>query len=194
MNATQHEYDDAPATVSKHGSETERAGDLAGLQGDTVIGRTATINRPRGELFAFWRDFSNLPQFMQEIDVVEPIDNGRSRWTIASSDGEPTVWDVIITDERPDDYIVWASTEGAVVKISGRVDFRDATGGRGTEVTLTTAYDATGGTIGKLVATLLQREPGLQARRNLRRFKQLMETGEVTVSSWTNAQAQAERD
>jgi len=194
MTHTSHDYDDAPATVSKHSDEVERAGEVAGLQGDTVIGRTATINRPRGELFAFWRDFSNLPNFMHDVESVEQLDGNRSRWTIGRGTEKSRNFDVAVSDERADEYIVWGSQEGADVKISGRADFRDATGGRGTEVTLTTAYDATGGTIGKLFATLLQREPGLQARRDLRRFKQLMETGEVTISSWTNAQAKAEKE
>jgi len=194
MDETLQAYDDAPATVSKHDEAVEQAGEAAGLRGDTVVGRTATINRPRGVLFSFWRDFSNLPQFMQEIDQVDVIEPGLSRWTAVDTDAEASSWDVVVTDERDGDYIVWTTPDDADVQMSGRVDFRDATGGRGTEVTLTTAYHATGGTVGKLFATLLQREPGLQARRDLRRFKQLMETGEVTVSSWTNAQAQAERN
>lgn len=189
----QQTHDDAPPTVSKHSEVVDQAGADAGLRGDTVIGRTATINRPRAELYAYWRDFSNFPSFMQEIDRVDVLTDERSQWT-AGTGQDATSWDVVVTEEQPGDYVVWQSAKGASMQISGRADFRDATGGRGTEVTLTTAYHATGGTIGKMIATLLQREPGLQARRDLRRFKQLMETGEVTVSAWTNAQAQAEKE
>lgn len=186
-------HDDAPGTVSKHSDVVDQAGADAGLHGDTVIGRTATINRPRAELFAYWRDFSNLAAFMQEIDRVNVINDERSRWT-AGTGQDATSWDVVVMDERTDDFIVWQSATGAPMQISGRADFRDAPGGRGTELTLTTAYESTGGAIGKMIATLLQREPGLQARRDLRRFKQLMETGEITVSASTNAQAQAEKE
>jgi len=189
MTDTLERFDDAPPTTSKDRGTVIEAGDQAGLRGNTVIGRTATINRPRNELFAFWRDFANLPQFMQEIETVEVITVERSRWT-SGGDG----WDVIVTDEQDGAFIAWESATGAEMQISGRVDFRDATGGRGTEVILTTAYTAKGGAMGRMIATLLQREPGLQARRDLRRFKQLMETGEVTTSSWTNAQAKAEKE
>ena len=193
MTNVHQTHDDAPETVSKHSDVIDRAAADAGLRGDTVVGRTATINRPRAELYAFWRDFSNFPTFMQEIDRVDIITVERSNWTAGRGD-DATSWDVVVTDEQPGEYIVWQSATGASMQISGRADFRDATGGRGTEVTLTTAYHATGGTIGKWLATLLQREPGLQARRDLRRFKQLMETGEITVSARTNAQAIAEED
>lgn len=189
MTETLERVDDAPPTTSKDRDAVAAAGNHAGLRGNTVIGRTATINRPRAELYAYWRDVSNFPTFMEEIDTVEVFNEERSRWT-----SDETVWDVLITDEHEGDYLVWQSAAGAAVIVSGRADFRDATGGRGTEITLTTAYHAKGGAIGRMIATLLQREPGLQARRDLRRFKQLMETGEITVSSWTNAQAEAEKE
>ena len=87
--------------------------------------------------------------------------------------------------------IAWASTEGADIPNSGRIEFRDA-GDRGTIVTATIAYDPPAGIIGKVVAKLFQREPAIQARRDLRRFKQLMETGEIATASWTQKQLQEE--
>ncbi len=189
MNETLERFDDAPPTTSKDRDTVLAAGEQAGLTGDTVIGRTATINRPRGELYAFWRNFANLPRVMQEIARIEVVSDERSRWT-----SDEASWDVIIIDERHGDFIAWESATGAPVHISGRIDFRDAQGGRGTEVMLTTAYMSKGGAVGRMISTLLQREPGLQARRDLRRFKQLMETGEITVSSWTNAQVKAEKE
>ena len=90
-----------------------------------------------------------------------------------------------------DRYIAWASQPGADVDNSGRVDFRDA-GARGTVVTATILYDPPGGLVGKLIAKMFQREPAIQARRDLRRFKQLMETGEISTAAMNTKQREEE--
>ena len=94
--------------------------------------------------------------------------------------GATVAWDARVTQEEKDRFIAWTSEPGADVPNSGRVEFRDA-GERGTVVTATIAYDPPGGVIGKVIAKLFQREPAIQARRDLRRFKQLMETGEIAT-------------
>jgi len=181
--------DDAPLTTSKR---TDVAADAAtGMpidppadgDADTLIGCAVTINKPRAELYAYWRDFTNLPRFMDNVERVELLDARRSRWVVKAP-GEGTVeWIAAITDEREGELIAWASVEGADVPNSGRIDFRDASGERGTVVTATILYDPPAGIIGKAVAKLFQREPAIQARRDLRRFKQLMETGEVATGA-----------
>ncbi|TRO96205.1 SRPBCC family protein [Glycocaulis profundi] len=147
---------------------------------DTVVGRTVTIHRPRAELYAFWRDFSNLPGFMQHVRSVDDLGDGRSRWVVKSPAGS-LEFETRITEEREGELIAWESDEDAPVRNSGRIEFRDAPGGRGTQVDATIAYDAPGGAAGRLIAKLFQKEPKLQARRELKRFKQLMETGEVAT-------------
>ena len=107
--------------------------------------------------------------------------------------GRAVEWDAIITEDEPGERIAWASTEGADVANSGRITFRDA-GARGTVVTATILYDPPAGIIGKVVAKMFQREPAIQARRDLRRFKQLMETGEVATAAWTREQVEEERN
>ena len=195
MTDTALSHDDAPLTTSKDSDVLQRAAqEVGGSKGDSVSGRTATINRPRSELFAFWRDFSNLSQFMDGVTEVVVIDNARSQWRMRASGGDTVDCEMMVTNEAQDEYIAWASGDGADVNSSGRVDFRDATGGRGTAVTVTMAYDPPGGFIGKLIATMFQSEPGLIARRDLRRFKQLMETGEIAVAAWTNAQADSNKE
>ncbi|WP_343519840.1 SRPBCC family protein [Sphingomonas sp.] len=181
--------DDAPLTTSKHQSAAVDAAtnsliDKPG-QGDAgrLVGRTVTINRPRAELFAYWRDFANLPTFMDNVERVEVLDGQRSRWVVKAP-GEKTVeWTSVITEEREGEFIAWASEEGADVPNSGRIDFRDAQGDRGTIVTATILYDPPAGIIGKVIAKMFQREPAIQARRDLRRFKQLMETGEIATGA-----------
>jgi len=186
-------HDDAPLTTSKHDEAAEEAaGALVEPKGDTLIGRTVTINRPRTELYAFWRDFSNLARFMDNIVRVDVLDDRRSHWVVKAPGGRTVEWDATITEEIEGETIAWASEEGADVPNSGRIDFRDAQGGRGTIVTATILYDPPAGIVGKVIAKLFQREPAIQARRDLRRFKQLMETGEIATAARTRNQYEEE--
>lgn len=181
--------DDAPLSTAKHRSAAVDSatsgmiGTPASGNADTLIGRTVTIRRPRAELYAYWRDFPKLATFMENVERVEMLDDQRSHWVVKAPGGGTVEWAARITDEREGEYIAWASEEGAEVPNSGRVDFRDAQGDRGTIVTATILYDPPFGIIGKLVAKMFQREPAIQARRDLRRFKQLMETGEVATGA-----------
>ncbi len=150
---------------------------------NTVVGRTVTINRSRAEVYAAWRDFSRFPEFLENIDAVEVIDERRAAWRVAGPAGSHVEFLTTITEDRPGEVIAWQSEEDAAVRNSGRIVFRDAPGGRGTEVDATIAYDAPGGVVGRAVAKLFQREPGIQARRDLKRFKQWMETGEIANSA-----------
>lgn len=181
--------DDAPLTTSKDQAAAVDAATTALIdkpgQGDadTLVGRTVTINRPRAELFAYWRDFANLPTFMDNVERVELLDDTRSRWVVKAPGDKTVEWISAITEERDGEFIAWASEEGADVPNSGRIDFRDAQGDRGTIVTATILYDPPAGIIGKVIAKMFQREPAIQARRDLRRFKQLMETGEIATGA-----------
>nr|WP_233222425.1 SRPBCC family protein [Sphingomonas deserti] len=148
-----------------------------------MVGRTVTINRSAQELYDFWRNFENLTQFMDNVRSVETLDGGRSHWTIAGPAGTEVKFVSRITEDQPGRVIAWESEEGADVRNTGRIEFIDAAPGRGTMVRATITYDPPAGAIGRAVAKVLQREPNVQARRDLRRFKQLMETGEVTSSA-----------
>lgn len=195
MGDTPGTTDDAPLTTVKHGEAAAQAGEsLVEPKGDSLVGKTVTINRPREELYAFWRDVGNLPRFLENVVAVEPLDGRRSRWVVKAPGGGTVEWISVITEDRPGELIAWASEEGADVPNSGRVDFRDAPGGRGTWVTATILYDPPGGIIGKVIAKMFQREPAIQARRDLRRFKQLMETGEIATAARNQREYEEEQN
>ena len=179
---TEHDMrDDAPPATSKRRDEVEQAGTaLAENRGETVIGRSVTINRPAAEVYAFFRDFANLPRFMENVERIDVLDDRRSHWVVKAPARGTVEWDALVTEEQPGALIAWQSEPGAEVRNGGRVEFRDA-GARGTVVTATIVYDPPGGAIGKLVAKMFQREPGIQARRDLARLKQYLETGEVAT-------------
>jgi uncharacterized membrane protein len=158
----------------------------AGKKG-ALIGRSTTINRPRQDVYAAWRDFTRFPAFMENVRSIEMIGDTRSRWTIAAPAGQTVELVTDITHDVPGERIAWRSVEGSDISTAGEALFRDAPPGRGTVVTLVMTYAPPAGALGKLVAKLFQREPAIQARRDLRRFKQLLETGEVTVNASPSA-------
>jgi uncharacterized membrane protein len=152
-----------------------------------LLAQAVTINRPAAELYAYFRDFGNLATFMENVVRVDVRDDTHSHWVVKAPGGKTVEWDSTVTDEIENESITWQSDDGADVPNSGRVTFRDA-GARGTVVTATIAYDPPAGAIGKLVAKMFQREPAIQARRDLRWFKQLMETGEIATPAMNRKQ------
>jgi len=176
-------HGDAPLSAAKNPDpRATRGAQMSVAKDDELVGRTVSINRPREELYAFWRDFTHLPQFMESIEAVWVFDGRRSHWVVSAPGGHTVEWDSVVTQDEPNTLIAWTSAEGAEVRNSGRIEFRDSTNGRGTVVTATIIYDPPGGAVGKALAKLFQREPAIQARRDLRRFKQLMETGEISIA------------
>jgi uncharacterized membrane protein len=146
-----------------------------------VIGRSVTISRPRSEVYAFWRDFSNLPAFMENIHSVD-VQDDVTVWSIRAPLGASVEIKTSIVADKPDEQIAWRSVDGSDVKTEGKVMFRDAPGGRGTVVEAIIAYHPPAGEAGRLIAKLFQTEPRIQTRRDLKRFKMLMETGEVSTA------------
>lgn len=176
-------HGDAPLSAAKNPKpEALYDDDLMPRKGDVLIGRSITVDRARAELYAFWRDFKNLPLFMRNVHQVNVIDELHSHWIIAAPAGKTVEWDSVIVDDQPGSLIAWASAENASVRNSGKVEFKDSPDNRGTVVTVTLVYDPPAGAIGKMIAKLFHKEPKIQARQDLRRFKQLMETGEVATA------------
>jgi uncharacterized membrane protein len=175
--------DDAPLSASKRsGAAAEAAAALPDGKGGSISGRSVTINKPAAELWSYFRDFANLPSFMENVVSIDVLDDKRSHWVVKAPAGRTVEWHARVTEEEAGKFIAWTSEPGADVDNSGRIEFREA-GARGTVVTATIAYDPPGGVIGKVIAKMFQREPAIQARRDLNRFKQLMETGEVATAA-----------
>jgi uncharacterized membrane protein len=148
-----------------------------------------TINRPRAELFAFWRALENLPRFMPHVRTVRDMGEGRSHWVVRGPAGRDLSWDAEIVAEKPNALITWRSLPGSGVSHTGSIRFTGATGGRGTELSLTMEYDPPAGPLGAVVARLLGDNPEQQIHEDLRRFKQLMEAGEIPTTDGQPAAA-----
>ncbi|MHB8283268.1 MAG: SRPBCC family protein [Caulobacteraceae bacterium] len=171
--------DSVPDDARKHKADRDSS--------DAVAVRAVTIGLPRDQVFAFFRDFTNLARFMENIERIDVLDAKRSHWVVKAPAGHLVEWDSVLTEERPGSLLAWESAPGADVVNRGRVEFRDAPPGPGTELHATLIYEPPAGALGKLIATLFQHEPGQQAKRDLRRLKMLLETGEIATTAYPDA-------
>jgi uncharacterized membrane protein len=147
------------------------------------VERAVTIEKPRAELYAFWRNFENLPRFMEHLVSVRVDSPTRSHWVAKGPAGKTVEWDAEIINDIPDSLIAWKSAVGAPVPNAGSVHFTDAPGGRGTIVKVVMDVEPPAGRLGVVIARLFGEDPDRDVREDLRKFKQLMETGEVTTSA-----------
>ena len=145
-------------------------------QGITILGE-------RRKLFRLWRSFENLPRFMAHVLAVEPLADNRWRWRVKTLLGPQVEWVVALTEDLEGEGLGWATPPGSPVEHQGSVRFRDAPGGRGTEVSVTFHYRAPGGRAGLVLTRLLGEDPHRQVADDLRRLKQLVETGEVATAA-----------
>jgi len=160
--------------------DEDGAGGVRHEQG-IVVRRSVTIDKPAEELFAFWRKFDNLPKFMYHLERVDVLDSKHSHWVAKAPLGKSVEWNASIINEKPGELIAWQTDPGSEVDSAGAVNFKTAPGGRGTEVHVSLSYMPPAGKVGSLVAKLFGEEPSQQIEGDLRRFKELMETGEVAT-------------
>ncbi len=138
------------------------------------------VNRPPGEVFRFWRDVGNLPRFMLDIESVEDLGHNRSRWHARGPLGVDVRWDAEIVEEQADRLIRWRTIDSeSNVEHEGAVRFEPAPGNRGTIVRTDFHWKPPGGVVGAAAARLLPQDPARRVREDLRRFRQLLEAGEI---------------
>lgn len=172
-------YAAAGINTAEGGSDTRAA--LGGARGVNVED-AVTINRPLGDLYRFWRDFEQLPRFMQHLKSVRKLDDRRSHW-VAKAPGRRTVeWDAEIINDVADKMISWRTIGDSDVTSAGSVHFDDAGPDRGTVVRVKLQYAPPGGKLGAWAAWAFGEEPSQQIHEDLRRLKQLLETGEVPTT------------
>jgi uncharacterized membrane protein len=147
------------------------------------VEKSVTINKSPTELYQYWRNFENLPRIMNHLESVRVTGGNRSHWVAKAPAGTKVEWDAEIYNEKENELIAWRSLEDADVASAGSVHFTASEGGRGTEVRVVLRYDPPGGVIGAAIAKLFGEEPSQQIEADLRRFKQVMETGETATTT-----------
>lgn len=159
---------------------------------EVSVERAVTINKPIDEVYGFWKHYENLPHFMRHLESVVSTGGNRWLWTAKGPAGMRVSWEAETIAERENEWIAWRSLEGADVDNRGSVRFKRAPATRGTEVRVHLKYSPPAGSIGRGVAWLFGKEPAQQIHEDLRRLKQLMETGQVPLSDgpglWRAAQ------
>lgn len=144
------------------------------------VEKSIIVRRDAAELYGFWRIFENLPRFMNHLKAVTT--NGkRSHWVAKGPLGKSVEWDAEIINEIPDKLIGWRSLDGADVPNAGSVHFTPLNSGNGTEVRVVLKYAPPAGKLGALVAALFGENPEQQLEDDLARFKDVMETGQVSA-------------
>jgi uncharacterized membrane protein len=149
---------------------------LSGPKGVHVREAT-TIARPRAEVYQHWRNLERLPELLPHLREVNRVDHRRSRWVDEGALGIPFEWEAELVNEIENEVIAWRSTRSSVVTHAGSVRFSDVPDG--TEVLIHIQYRPVAGSLGGLAARLLGHRPHVHVREDLRRVKQLLETGEV---------------
>lgn len=156
--------------------------DSAAEGGALRVKAAVTISRSPEDLYRYWRQLETLPRFMKHLESVQVLDDRRSHWVAKGPAGTTLEWDADITEDRPNEVIAWRSIQGSDVNHAGSVRFAPAPGDRGTFVMVEMQYRPPGGMLGAAVATLFGEEPNQSVQMDLRRFKQVMETGEIITT------------
>lgn len=141
--------------------------------------QSVAVNRSPEECYGFWRQLENLPRILQHVESIEKTGNRTSHWVVKGPGGMRVEWDAEITEDVPNEAIGWRTSEGADIVHSGRVTFERAPEGHGTFVKMRMNYEPPAGKVGVAIAKLLGKEPGQLARGDIRRFKNILETGEI---------------
>ncbi|OBG98061.1 hypothetical protein A5697_17345 [Mycobacterium sp. E3251] len=147
-----------------------------------MLRAAVTVRRPPEEVYRFWRDLENLPSFMNHLQSVTPGADGQSHWVANAPAGQSVQWDAQITEDDTNRRIAWQSLPGSVIENGGSVEFTPTATGDGTEVRVRIGYHIPGGLFGKAAASLFGESPEQQVNDDLRRFKQILETGQVLRS------------
>jgi uncharacterized membrane protein len=157
---------------------------------EIYVNRSVTVNAEPDEIYRFWRDFENLPRFMQHLESVQKIDDRRSRWCALGPAGTRVEWEAEVVREEQGREIAWQSLPGSTVSNRGVVTFRPAASGSGTEIEVRMEYRPPGGRIGAAVARMFGEEPQLQIEEDLERLRRMVDAGELRAGGRSGGESQ----
>jgi uncharacterized membrane protein len=158
-----------------------------GAPHEAVARGSVLVNTSPQEAYRFWRNFENLPRFMRHLDSVQVTGDKQSRWVAIGPMGTHISWNAEITNERENELIAWRSLPGSDLTVDGLVEFKAAPVDRGTLISSAVRYMPPAGQLGATAAKLLGKDPSFLMQQDLRRFKALIETGEIpTIDGQTH--------
>lgn len=142
-----------------------------------------TIMRPASDLYQVWKQFDQLPRFIDNLERVEMIDDTTSRWTVRGPGDKEITWTAQIIHDEPGKVIAWKSDAGADVPNAGSIRFRELENGRGTEVRVHLEHLPPGGALGQVAAKMAGKDAQTHVKGALHRFRQMMEAGELASTA-----------
>jgi uncharacterized membrane protein len=151
--------------------------------GGVQIRKSLTLQRSPQDVYGFWRDFTNLATFMINVESVQLLGDSHSRWRIKGPAGKHVEYEALIIEDRPNELISWRSAGDSDVENAGSVHFKSSGRDRGTVITVMITYNPPAGRAGEWFSMLFGKEPSQQLSQDLRRFKALMETGEIPTAA-----------
>lgn len=165
-----------------YASKADMQTSMAEAEQDVPVTASLLINSPPEEVYAFWRKLENLPRFMSHLESVKELDERRSEWVARMPGGLRLQWESEIVDDQPSRFISWRTLPGSDVNHCGSVQFEPATGRHGTLIRVEMYYGVPGGQVGAKAAEMVSAAPESMVTEDLRRLKQLIETGEVATT------------
>ncbi|MGE3975419.1 MAG: SRPBCC family protein [Bdellovibrionales bacterium] len=175
-------YSELQKTINDKNLKDKKFEQKTSIQDENKTRHAITVGRAPEEVYLFWRNFENFPRFMKDIKSVKTISPKLSRWKAELKLGPNLEWDAEVTEIIPNKKIAWASLAGSDVQTKGIVTFEKAPGDRGTIVRLSTDYTLPGGKITEWAAFFTGEDPDTLMLINLKRMKQVLETGEYATT------------
>lgn len=172
----------AGLAIAAAGGALVYAGARADAKAASQASGSVIINCSPEEAYRRWRNLADLPRFMHHLESVTVLDDRRSRWVAFGPGGARVQWTAEIFEDRPGELLAWRSADGEAIDMSGRVTFRRAIGNRGTLLTAVTHFDNMLSTTGQALSTVFGRDPAFLMQQDLRRFKALLEAGEIPTT------------
>jgi uncharacterized membrane protein len=170
------------AALDLYASKVELQSSMAEAQQDVPVHASLVINSPPDQVYAFWRKLQNLPRFMPHLDSVTELDQRRSEWTARLPGGMQLRWQSEILEDQPGRLMSWRTVAGSEINHVGSVRFEPGPGGQGTQVHVEIYYGMPGGPTAAKAAKLVSMAPESMVTEDLRRLKQLIETGEIATT------------
>jgi len=178
---------DVLAALRLTGDRAVRSAPAVAGQTDIYLERSVAVGKSPEECYRFWRSFENLPRFMETVESVRQLDERRSHWVARGPLATRLEWTSEITADRPGEELAWRTLEDSGAANAGSVRFEQGPAGRGTIVRVSLHYSPLGGALGAGLVKLLGHDPQARIREDLRRFKQVMETGEIPTTRGQSA-------
>lgn len=164
--------------------------DVDGNRTESINMRTTfVVNKPKHEVYQFWRKLENLPLFMKHLVAVKQLDSRRSHWEAKIPEGNPVTikWDAEIVKDEEGSLLSWQSLPGSTIENAGKIEFRDALGNQGTELMVMITYRPPAGNIGSGIAKLLNPIFERIVRQDVNNFKSFIDAGKMTTVAQTSS-------